>query len=170
MNKKRFEESLARWNSFIESVDLEACSHMHHVCVFDLPENLGRIAMVSCPPELDKAVTPSRCAQDFDTNFVWPEERHSCSRSLVHVLDRGSLNAGTLVGQVFHRFYVGSMWGILVLPRTNYVMHLLQGQAASMPYCRLRSCTLGSLRACSMRMELALCCLVALTEVQMKPP
>ena len=34
-------------------------------------------------------------------------ERHSCSRSLVCSV-RGSLNAGTLVCQVFHWFYVGA--------------------------------------------------------------
>ena len=65
MNKK----SLERWNSFIEAFDLQVCSLMHVDSVFDMLENLGRIAMVACPVEVDK--TPSRCAQDFDTTFVF---------------------------------------------------------------------------------------------------
>ena len=71
INKKRFKKSLARWNSFIEAVDLEVCSLMHVDSVFDMLENLGRIAMVSCPVEVDK--TPSRCAQDFDITFVFQD-------------------------------------------------------------------------------------------------
>ena len=138
MNEKRFEKSLARWCSFIEAVDLEVCSHTHVDSVFDLPENLGRIAMVSCPSELDKTPsrsaqeldkTPSRSAQDFDTNCV-----SGCLRRLqvemksentaphrparVHVLGQGSLNAGTLVCQVltFHS---------MVLCRRSVCHHLL---------------------------------------------
>ena len=114
MNKKRFTKSLARWNSFIEAVDLEVCSHMHVDSVFDLLENLGRIAMVSCPPQLDK--TPSRCAQDFDTTFVFQDAfggfkvkgREMELLHIARVLGRGSLNAGTLVGQGFHWFYMGA--------------------------------------------------------------
>ena len=45
--------SLARWNSFIEAVDLEVSSHIHDDSVFLLSENLGRIAKMPCPPELD---------------------------------------------------------------------------------------------------------------------
>ena len=87
---------------------------MHVDSVFDLLENLGRIAMVSCPPQLDK--TPSRCAQDFDTTFVFQDafdgfKVKGRDMELLHiarVLGRGSLNAGTLVGQVLHWFYVGA--------------------------------------------------------------
>ena len=43
-NKKRFSKSLERWNSFIEAVDLEVCSHMRVDSAFLLSENLGRIA------------------------------------------------------------------------------------------------------------------------------
>ena len=114
MNKKRFKKSLARWNCFIEAIDLEVCSLIHAASVFDLLENLGRIAMVSCPVEVDK--TPSRCAQDFDTTFVFQDafdgfQVKGREMELLHVarvLGRGSLNAGTLVGQVFHWFYVGA--------------------------------------------------------------
>ena len=114
MNKKRFNKSLARWNSFIEAVDLEVCSHMHVDSFFDLSENLGRIAIVCCPPELDK--TSSRCAEDFDTNFVFQDAfngfklkgRETQLLQIARVLGRGSLNAGTLVCQVFHWFYVGN--------------------------------------------------------------
>ena len=114
MHKKRFSRSLARWNSFIEAVDLEVCSHMHVVSVFHLSENLRRIAIMSCPPELDK--TSSRCAEDFDTNFVFQDAfdgfkvrgRETQLLQIARVLGRGSLNAGTLVCQVFHWFYVGS--------------------------------------------------------------
>ena len=74
MNEAIFTKSLARWKSFIEAVNLEVCSHMHVDSVFLLSENLGRIRRIakmtlSCPPELDKA--SSRCAQDFDTFFVF---------------------------------------------------------------------------------------------------
>ena len=69
MDDERFTKSRARWNSFIEAADLEVCSHMHVDSAFDLLENLGHIAIVSCPLQLDK--TPSRCAQDFDTTFVF---------------------------------------------------------------------------------------------------
>ena len=114
MNKKRFSKSLERWNSFIEAIDLEVCSHMHLVSVFHLSENLRRIAIMSCPPERDK--TSSRCAQDFDTNFMFQDAfdgwilkgRETQLLQIARVLGRGSLNAGTLVCQVFHWFYVGS--------------------------------------------------------------
>ena len=114
MNKKRFSKSLERRNSFIEAVGLEVCSHMHLVSVFQLSENLGRIAIVSCPPELDK--TSSRCAQDFDTNFMFQDAfdgfqikgREIELLKIARALGRGCLNAGTLVGQVFHWFYVGN--------------------------------------------------------------
>ena len=116
MNKKMFTKSLARWNSnsFMEAVDLEVCSHMHVYSGFDLLENLGRIAMVPCPPQLDK--TPSRCAQDFDTTFVFQDafggfQVKGREMELLHiarVIGRGSLNAGTLVSQVFHWFCVGA--------------------------------------------------------------
>ena len=89
---------------------------MHVGYVFDMLENLGRIAMVSCPPQLDK--TPSRlgCAQDFDITFVVQDAfdgfkvkgREIELLHIARVLGRGSLNAGTLVGQVFHWFYVGA--------------------------------------------------------------
>ena len=113
MNEARFTKSLARW-SFIEAIDLEVCSHMHADSVFLLSENLGRIAKMSCPPELDK--TSSRCAQGFDTNFVFQDAfegfevkgREMELLQIVQVLGRGSLNAGTLVCQVFHWFYVGA--------------------------------------------------------------
>ena len=114
MNKERFSKSLERWNSSIEAVDLEVSSHMHVVSCFELLENLGRIAMVSCPPQLDK--TPSRCAEDFDTHFMFQDAfygfklkgRETQLLQIARVLGRGSLNAGTLVCQVFHWFYVGS--------------------------------------------------------------
>ena len=114
MHKKRFSKSLARWNSFIEAVDLEVCSHMHVVSVFHMSENLRRIAKMSCPPELDK--TSSRCAEDFDTNFVFQDAfgafkltgRETQLLQIASELGRGSLSAGTLVCQVFHWFYVGS--------------------------------------------------------------
>ena len=87
---------------------------MHVVSVFHLSENLRRIAIMSCPPELDK--TSSRCAEDFDTNFVFQDAfngskvkgREPQLLQIACVLGRGSLNAGTLVCQVFHWFYVGS--------------------------------------------------------------
>ena len=114
MNKKRIKKSLERWNSFIEAVDLQVCSLMHVDSVFDMLENLGRIAMVSCPVEVDK--TPSRCAQDFDTTFVFQDafdgfKVKGRDMELLHiarVLGRGCLNTGTLVGQVLHWFYVGA--------------------------------------------------------------
>ena len=77
MNEKRFTKSLARWKSFIEPVDLEVCSsshmysHMHVDSVFHLSGSLGRIAMMSCPVQVDK--TSSRCAQEFVTNFVFQD-------------------------------------------------------------------------------------------------
>ena len=60
--------------------------------------------------------TPSRCAQDFDTTFVFQDAfdgfkvkgRDRELLQIARVLGRGCLNAGTLVGQVFHWFYVGS--------------------------------------------------------------
>ena len=69
---------------------------------------------MSCPPELDK--TSSRCAEDFDTTFVFQDAfdgwilkgRETQLLQIARVLGRGSLNAGTLVCQVFHWFYVGS--------------------------------------------------------------
>ena len=87
---------------------------MHADSFVDLSENRGRIAIVSCPPELDK--TSSRCAEDFDTNFVFQDAfgafklkgREAQLLQIASVLGRGSLNAGTLVCQVFHWFYVGS--------------------------------------------------------------
>jgi len=87
---------------------------MHVVSVFHLSENLRRIAIMSCPPELDK--TSSRCAEDFDTNFVFQDAfdafklkgRETQLLQIANVLGRGSLSAGTLVCQVFHWFYVGS--------------------------------------------------------------
>ena len=42
VNKKGFKKSLARWNSFIEAVDLEVCSHMHVVSVFHLPVQVDK--------------------------------------------------------------------------------------------------------------------------------
>ena len=115
VNKKGFKKSLARWNSFIEAVDLEVCSLMDVDSVLHMLENLGRIAMVSCPVEVDKA--PLRCAQDFDTTFVFQDafdgfKVKGRDRELLHiarVLGRGSLNAGTLVGQVLHWFYMGAL-------------------------------------------------------------
>ena len=114
INKKRFSKSLARWNSFIEVIGLKVCSLMHVDSDFDMLENLGRIAMVSCPVEVDK--TPSRCAQDFDTTFVFQDAfdgfkvkgRDMQLLHIARVLGRGCLNAGTLVGQVLHWFYVGA--------------------------------------------------------------
>ena len=120
MNKKRFSKSLERRNSFNEAVDLEVCSHMHLVSVFHLSENLGRIANsnVPCPPELDK--TCSRCAHDFDTKFMFQDAfdgfqiyilmkgRDTQLLQIARVLGRGSPNAGTLVCQVSHWFYVGN--------------------------------------------------------------
>ena len=113
MNKKRFSKSLERWNSFIKAINLKVCSHLQLVSVFHLSENLGRIAIMSCPPELDK--TSLRCAEDFDTNFMSQDAfdgwilkgRETQLLQIARVLGRGSLNAGTLVCQVFHWFYVG---------------------------------------------------------------
>ena len=70
--------------------------------------------IMSCPPELDK--TSSRCAEDFDTNFMFQDAfdgsqikgRETQLLQIARVLGRGSLNAGTLVCQVFHWFHVGA--------------------------------------------------------------
>lgn len=69
--------------------------------------------MMPCPLELDK--TPSRCDQDFDTNFVFQDTFGGAGFKIKHreeellqtarVLGRGCLNAGTLVCQVFHWHY-----------------------------------------------------------------
>ena len=59
----------------------------------------------------------TRCAQDFDTNFVFRDafdgfkvkRREIELLKIAQALGRGSLNAGTLVYQVFHWFYVGAL-------------------------------------------------------------
>ena len=101
---------LLRWDSFIEAADLEVFSLMHDDSVFILSENLGRIAKMSCPPELDKALrdTPKILTQLV---FRMPSMgskpkagRWNSSWSLARMLGRGSPNAGTLVCQGFHCF------------------------------------------------------------------
>ena len=74
----------------------------------------GTFSEQICAPELDK--TPSRCAQDFDTTFVFQDAfdgfkgkgRDSELLQIARALGRGCLKAGTLVGQVFLWFYVGN--------------------------------------------------------------
>ena len=110
---------------------------LSHACMlflfFALSENLRRIAIMSCPPELDK--TSSRCAEDFDTNFVFQDAFDGLKLKggdtellqIASVLGRGSLKPGTLVCQVFHWFYVhvGS-------PRatTSYIVSVLCSESA----------------------------------------
>ena len=126
MNEARFKKSLARWNPFTEAVDLEVCSHMHDGSVFLLSENLGRIAKMSCPPELDMTLrdAPKILTQILCFRMSSMDSKSKELRKIARVLGRGSLNTGALVCQVFHWFYVGA-------PRatTSYVQSLYQRPA-----------------------------------------